>query len=57
MSQQNPETLGHTFEAKLQEEFDVTKWHDIRVLVAVSGGADSVALVRGLSAMRPVRMQ
>ena len=57
MSQQNPETLGDTFEAMLQQEFDVAKWQDVRVLVAVSGGADSVALLQGLRAIRTGRGQ
>ena len=57
MSQQNSETLGHAFEARLQQEFAAAKWQDVRVMVAVSGGADSVALLQGLRAIRTGRGQ
>ncbi|MBA62402.1 MAG: tRNA lysidine(34) synthetase TilS [Planctomycetaceae bacterium] len=42
----------HDFEVILQQEFATSKWHDVRVILAVSGGADSVALLRGLYALR-----
>ena len=57
MSQQDPETHRHAFEARLQQEFAAAKWQDVRVLVAVSGGADSVALLQGLRAIRTGRGQ
>lgn len=40
------------FEVKLQESWPPERWRDVTVLVAVSGGADSVALLRGLAAIR-----
>lgn len=36
------------FEKQLESAWPVELWQDLRVLVAVSGGADSVALLRGL---------
>lgn len=40
------------FEEKLAEAWPPSEWRDVTVLVAVSGGADSVALLRGLAAIR-----
>ena len=37
---------------KLRSSWPPPQWSDVTVLVAVSGGADSVALVRGLSQVR-----
>src|SRR5688572_25700268 len=34
---------------KLRQSWPPDRWSDVTVLVAVSGGADSVALLRGLS--------
>jgi tRNA(Ile)-lysidine synthase len=39
-------------EPLLRELWPPDDWHDVTVLVAVSGGADSVALLRGLHAIR-----
>jgi tRNA(Ile)-lysidine synthase len=40
------------FEEKLAQHWPPEGWRDAIVLVAVSGGADSVALLRGLAAVR-----
>jgi len=40
------------FEDKLAEQWPPSDWRDVTVLVAVSGGADSVALLRGMVAIR-----
>lgn len=40
------------FEAKLREAWPPDRWRDVTVLMAVSGGADSVALARVLAAVR-----
>ena len=40
------------FPQKLAAAWPPVQWHDVTVLVAVSGGADSVALLRGLAAVR-----
>jgi tRNA(Ile)-lysidine synthase len=45
--------MSHEFERKLAAAWPPTAWCDVTVLVAVSGGADSVALLRGLAAIRP----
>jgi tRNA(Ile)-lysidine synthase len=42
----------HPFERKLACAWPPDTWRDVTVLVAVSGGADSVALLRGLAAVR-----
>lgn len=39
-------------EIRLAQAWPPTVWRDVRVLVAVSGGADSVALLRALAAIR-----
>lgn len=43
---------GLCFERRLAEDWAPSDWSDLTVLVAVSGGADSVALLRGLAALR-----
>jgi len=40
------------FEIKLAQQWPPSEWRDVTVLVAVSGGADSVALLRGMAAIR-----
>lgn len=39
------------FESKLAQLWPVGQWRDVTVLLAVSGGADSVALLRGINAL------
>jgi tRNA(Ile)-lysidine synthase len=41
-----------TFPQQLASAWPPADWHDLTVLVAVSGGADSVALLRALGAIR-----
>jgi tRNA(Ile)-lysidine synthase len=43
---------GLCFERRLAENWAPSDWSDLTVLVAVSGGADSIALLRGLAALR-----
>lgn len=42
----------HPFEKQLALAWPLGEWRDLTVLVAVSGGSDSVALLRGLAALR-----
>lgn len=42
----------HPLEAKLADAWPPESWQDVTVLVAVSGGADSVALVRAMNALK-----
>ena len=42
----------HPFENRLESAWNPADWRERMVLVAVSGGADSVALVRGLAAIK-----
>jgi tRNA(Ile)-lysidine synthase len=42
----------HAFEEKLAASWAPDAWRDVTVLAAVSGGADSVALLRGLLTVR-----
>lgn len=44
-------------ERDLLESWPRSKWVSVKVLVAVSGGPDSVALARGLGALQPDRSQ
>jgi tRNA(Ile)-lysidine synthase len=44
--------LDLTFEQRISAAWPPGRWSDLTVLVAVSGGADSVALLRGLHAVR-----
>ena len=44
--------LQHRLEAKLCRDWSPDNWQDVTVLVAVSGGADSVALMRGLARLK-----
>ena len=53
MSQFNEQVDFHDFEVKLQQGFAASKWQDVRVILAVSGGADSVAMLRSVAALRP----
>ncbi len=41
----------HPFEKKLALAWPAPQWHSVTVLVAVSGGADSVALLRAMAAL------
>ena len=41
----------HAFLTKLAQQWPPAAWRDVSVLVAISGGADSVALLRGLKAI------
>src|SRR5688500_6823921 len=40
------------FRAKLADSWPAADWQNVTVLVAVSGGADSVALLRGLAQLK-----
>jgi tRNA(Ile)-lysidine synthase len=42
----------HAFEMRLLAAWPAQRWQDVGVLVAVSGGADSVALVRAMQALK-----
>jgi len=42
------------FEHKLAADWSPADWQDLGVLVAVSGGADSVALGRAMAALKRV---
>ena len=41
--------MAHAVEEKLNAVWPPASWRDVRVLVAVSGGADSVALLRAMA--------
>ncbi len=43
------------FLERLSEQFPPTRWEGMTILVACSGGADSVALLRGLNELRPAK--
>ncbi len=42
----------HPLESKLADAWPPSQWADVTVLVAVSGGADSVALLRAMTALK-----
>ncbi len=42
----------HPFESRLAAVWPPKAWHDLTVLMAVSGGADSVALLRAMTALK-----
>jgi tRNA(Ile)-lysidine synthase len=42
----------HALESRLAESWPPAEWQDMTVLVAVSGGADSVALLRAMAALK-----
>jgi tRNA(Ile)-lysidine synthase len=42
----------HPFETRLAESWPPSAWADVTVLVAVSGGTDSVALLRAMAALK-----
>jgi tRNA(Ile)-lysidine synthase len=42
----------HSFEQRLAEAWPATLWQDVGVLLAVSGGADSVALLRAMRVLK-----
>jgi tRNA(Ile)-lysidine synthase len=42
----------HSFEAAIAADWPLERWIDVTVLVAVSGGADSIALLRAVGACR-----
>ncbi|MHB9078021.1 MAG: tRNA lysidine(34) synthetase TilS [Pirellulaceae bacterium] len=45
-------TVWHRFEQRVAAAWPPADWHDVAVVVAVSGGCDSVALVRALAHLR-----
>jgi tRNA(Ile)-lysidine synthase len=44
--------MKHPFLCKLETAWKPQEWRDLTVIVCVSGGADSVALLRGLASLR-----
>jgi tRNA(Ile)-lysidine synthase len=44
--------MFHPLESKLAEAWPPSQWADVTVLVAVSGGSDSVALLRAMMALK-----
>jgi tRNA(Ile)-lysidine synthase len=45
-------TSQHEFERRFAEAWPVADWRDLHVVLAVSGGADSVAMLRAASALK-----
>lgn len=45
-------STDHDFERRLAESWPPECWQDVSLLLAVSGGADSVALARGIHALK-----
>src|SRR4030042_4743747 len=45
-------TSLHSFESRLAAAWPPEEWHDVTVLLAISGGADSVALLRAMRALK-----
>jgi len=43
---------AHPFEDRLARSWPPDRWRDVKVVLAVSGGADSVALLRAMTALR-----
>jgi tRNA(Ile)-lysidine synthase len=43
---------GHELERRLAESWPVREWCDLHVVLGVSGGADSVALLRAIAALK-----
>ena len=43
---------GHELERRLAESWPVREWCDTHVVLGVSGGADSVALLRAMAALK-----
>lgn len=46
-------SIQHEFEARLNAAWSPSAWQGFRVVLAVSGGADSVALARAVAALTP----
>ena len=44
--------MSHSLEASLARAWPTSQWQDVTVLVAVSGGPDSVALLRAVGALK-----
>ncbi len=53
MSEFGEQLEFHDLEMQLQTDFAPSAWQDVRTILAVSGGADSVALLRAMVACRP----
>lgn len=47
-----PDVKAHRFECRLAAAWPPESWQDVSVVVAVSSGADSVGLLRGLAALK-----
>src|SRR5882757_10780358 len=45
-------TNGHELERRLAESWPVREWCNTHVVLGVSGGADSVALLRAMAALK-----
>ena len=43
---------GHELERRLAESWPVREWCDTHVVLGVSGGADSVAMLRAMAALK-----